>query len=211
MAMMRPARALIPLALSSPLVAAHTCRVSPLVPTFNDRQQSPAFSSAAAAASSPPTVGYRVAAAFAGKHSRFDPRRDRHAYPPASHAHLRTPQGRPRYNSGQDAFFVTGVGNTTGTMAFGVVDGVGGWEQSGVDPAVFAHGLCGYMEARARGVRAGTEDALGPVDVLQAAYDDVMADPGIAAGGSTACVAVGRSDGELEVAKYAPSPFLIHA
>ena len=199
MAMMRPAKALIPLAVF-PFVAAHSCRVSPLIPSVDDRQQSPAYSYSTTA--SAPTVSYRLAAAFAGKYQRFDPRARplrlpaRQLVPPPHPARQAAVQQR----AGRVLRHECRPERAHGVR---VTDGVGGWEESGVDPADFSHGLCGYMEARARGVRAGTEERLGPVEVLQAGYDDVMADRGVEAGGSTACVAVGRSDGELEVAKYA--------
>ena len=87
---------------------------------------------------------------------------------------------------------------------------MGGWEASGVDPAHFSHGLCGYMEARARDVRAGTEGQITPGELLEAGYADLVADPSVTAGGSTACVAVGRRNGVLEVAKYvSPCPPLL--
>ena len=199
MATMRPLQALT-LFSASPLVFANTCRVSPPLPSFDGphQQQRASLSQQVCPAA---VYNFRIAAAFAGKHQPFDARRDVHRFPPRSNAHRRGANGKPLYNSGQDAFFVAAVGNGTTATAFGVADGVGGWEESGVDPALFSHGLCGYMENRAAQVRPGKDESWGPLRALQAGYDDVVKDPAIRAGGSTAVVAVGRNDGSLEVAK----------
>jgi protein phosphatase PTC7 len=96
-------------------------------------------------------------------------------------------------------------------MAFGVVDGVGGWEESGVDPADFAHSLCDYMadaagrypygsdKQPARGVSGNSGPK--PVELLEAGYEKVMEDPGVPAGGCTACIATVTASGTLNVAK----------
>ena len=102
-----------------------------------------------------------------------------------------------------------------GSIAFGVVDGVGGWEESGVDPADFAHGLCEYMSDAARGFPYGIESAakkdagnvdsmkgvLKPVDLLEVGYERVMDDERIPAGGCTACIGTLSPAGLLSVAK----------
>ena len=216
MAAMRPLRALralraltvlgtVPLVHAAAVVPTQTCRASPLLALS---QHCAAYSTHAAPAS---TFTYRIAAAFAGKYQHFDPRLDLYAYPPTSQSFLRDPRtGKPRYNSGQDAFLVTHIGNASSGsagasrgrhMVFGVADGVGGWEDSGVDPADFSHGLCGYIEQRATQVAEEEQSATGPLELLQAGYDDLMADDSVRAGGSTAIVAVGRPDGVVEVAK----------
>lgn len=84
-------------------------------------------------------------------------------------------------------------------MAFGVADGVGGWSDSGIDSADFSHALCRYM---AKHAQDNTEEQkLGARDLLHLGFEDVVADKTIPGGGSTACIAVGHSDGHLEVAK----------
>lgn len=87
-------------------------------------------------------------------------------------------------------------------MAFGVADGVGGWSDSGIDSAHFSHGLCQRMIEVAENANTSTEKTLGAQKLLQKGYDAVVADETIAGGGSTACIAVGRDNGNLEVAKY---------
>lgn len=91
-------------------------------------------------------------------------------------------------------------------MAFGVVDGVGGWEESGIDPADFSHGLCGYMADAAMHYpddfgKAGQGQAPRPQDILDLGYSKVMDDASIGGGGSTACIATLSTDGLLHVAK----------
>lgn len=81
---------------------------------------------------------------------------------------------------------------------------MGGWADSGVDPADFSHGLCSYMARSALDFASDSGGKkLKPRQLMEAGYSAVTRDKGIHAGGSTACVAVARSDGFLEVAKYA--------
>jgi protein phosphatase PTC7 len=98
-----------------------------------------------------------------------------------------------------------------------VVDGVGGWSQSGVDPADFSHTLCGHitnvaqsfdgkpvLKRRAQGEKVLATDGkarLRPLDLLDLGYEKVMQDGSVWAGGSTACIATASSGGILEVAK----------
>ena len=106
--------------------------------------------------------------------------------------------GRP--SSGQDAFFVSRIGNSSNT-AFGVADGVGGWSDSGFDSAHFSHGLCQWMARTAETMEEREAKKLGPRELLRTAYSGIVEDNMIEGGGSTACVAVGRGDGNLTVAK----------
>lgn len=143
------------------------------------------------------TFSFRVAAAFSAKNTRFNIKTDTYSFDPAnSEGEFNT--GRPR--SGQDAFFVSKVGKGD-DVAFGVADGVGGWISSGIDSAHFSHGLCKSMATIAR----DNEDSGNKIrvqDLLRKGYDKVVADRSISGGGSTACIAVARADGNLEVAKY---------
>jgi protein phosphatase PTC7 len=115
---------------------------------------------------------------------------------------------RLRARSGQDAFFFSQVGTTQST-AFGVADGVGGWVESGIDPADFSHGLCEYMACAARSwPQRSNTTALHPKDLLQVGYDEVIEDESIVGGGSTACLAVAEPDGSVEVANLGDSGFM---
>lgn len=90
----------------------------------------------------------------------------------------------------------------------GVADGVGGWENSGVDPADFSHALCEYMAFNANTYIPGTGTAPNAMALMQGGYDDVVKDRTIRAGGSTACVAIAKTDGSLDVANLGDSGFL---
>ena len=87
-------------------------------------------------------------------------------------------------------------------MAFGLADGVGGWQDQGVDPSEFSHGLCGLMAGTAY-IHEGLEEGkkIRPQSLLQVAYDAVMGNPRIVAGGCTASLGVADANGGLETAK----------
>lgn len=112
-----------------------------------------------------------------------------------------------RPDSGHDAFFVSRV-NDSGSVAFGIADGVGGWVDSGVDPADFSHGLCDYMAAAAYEYNPGQDQPLTARKLMERGYDDICNDRSLRAGGSTACVAVAAPDGTLDVANLGDSGFL---
>ncbi|KAI9819473.1 MAG: hypothetical protein M1827_006921 [Pycnora praestabilis] len=160
--------------------------------------------------------GYRVAASFSAKGHHFNPDTNLFNFDPTNPTQkvLATEnQGRrkkkDRPDSGQDAFFISPVGSS-GSVAFGVADGVGGWTESGIDPADFSHGLCEYMAISAYDFPAVSPKSgyLRPRELMEAGYAKVVKDRSIAGGGSTACVAVGRSDGSLEVANLGDSGFI---
>ena len=167
--------------------------------------------------SSATQFSYHVAASYSAKGHKFLPERDvftRDIFNPAkaNFSGLKACKAaldkRRRPNSGQDSFFCSQVGTTRAT-AFGVADGVGGWAESGVDPADFAHGLCEYMACAARLWPEESESAsLHPKELLQVGYDEVMADTSIVGGGSTACLAVAELDGNVEVANLGDSGFM---
>jgi protein phosphatase PTC7 len=194
MAMMRPLKAITFLGLSPLVLASASCKNPNTILTRDKTPQCSTYSTNTPSK----TFSFRLAASFSGKGTRYEPRRD------VFHFHPHT--GRPaerlrrdqRPNSGQDAFFIGEI-DKTNDVAFAVADGVGGWAESGIDPSDFSHGLCEYMRIAA----ANPQDPgkLRPRDLLQTAYDATIIDETIFAGGSTACVAVGREDGTLEVAK----------
>lgn len=137
---------------------------------------------------------YRIGASFNAKSRPFNPTRHLFNFNPEVTLFL---TGRPL--TGQDAFFASRIGNSK-NVAFGVADGVGGWASSGIDSAHFSHGLCRYMIVSARNAKA-PEDKFTVRKLLQSGYEGVVAEPTIAGGGSTACVAVARNNGNVEVAK----------
>ncbi|KAL1883125.1 hypothetical protein VTK73DRAFT_9492 [Phialemonium thermophilum] len=170
------------------------------------------------------TFNYSVAASFIAKDQNFDP--STHVF----HFNGDLPPKRPRRKSsrpasGQDAFFVSPLcaDNASSCVALGVADGVGGWMDSGVDPADFAHSLCDYMAAEAcwnhsasgaaaEGTKGNDEAPSGTTltarQLMQKGYEAVCRDPAIQAGGSTATVALLCSDGTLDVANLGDSGFI---
>jgi protein phosphatase PTC7 len=159
------------------------------------------------------SFAYHIGAAAAGK--RTSPR------PPKlgrDYWHYTSVQenAKPPYlrstkrDSGEDAFFAATVGGSKSHVAFGVADGVGGWQDQGIDPSEFSHGLCGLMAGTAylhEGLKEGKN--VRPRDLLQTAYDAVISNPRILAGGSTASLAVADDQGAIETANLGDSGFLI--
>ncbi|RYO91329.1 hypothetical protein DL766_002000 [Monosporascus sp. MC13-8B] len=152
---------------------------------------------------------YNAAASFSGKNTRFDPTTNVFHFSPYNHIQpTRTRPKSKRPDSGQDAFFISRVGDTNG-VALGIADGVGGWEESGVDPGDFSHGFCNYMASAAWEYKAAENSVpLSPKALMQMGYDHVCKDRSIYAGGSTACVAIATEDGKLEVANLGDSGFV---
>lgn len=142
-------------------------------------------------------IAYRIGAAFSAKGKKFNTKQDLYTFDHRQRSSKKQPfTGRPA--SGQDAFFISNVG-AIGSMAFGVADGVGGWSESGIDSADFSHALCRYMAKHAQDNTQ--EQKLGAQALLHLGFEDVVENKTISGGGSTACIAVGHSDGLVEVAK----------
>lgn len=94
-------------------------------------------------------------------------------------------------------------------VAFGIADGVGGWVDSGVDPADFSHGFCNYMAYAAYTYKPDAgKPSLGARSLMQRGYEDICDDGSVRAGRSTACVAIARESGKLEVANLGDSGFV---
>ena len=150
-------------------------------------------------------IDWFVAAAFSGKGHKFDRKKNvynfnsstQHPPRPQESSDTKVP-GAKRPDSGQDAYFISKVGGSE-AVAFGVADGVGGWEGSGIDPADFAHGFCNYMAESVR--ESKSSEGLTARGLMETGYKKITSDKSIIGGGSTACVAVGRENGILEVAK----------
>lgn len=83
---------------------------------------------------------------------------------------------------GHDFFFVkeTGEGEGEGGVtALGIADGVGGWEDSGVDPSHFSQAFMYYC-SRAEG-------ASGPAEIMERGFEGVTKEEGVLAGELGAC------------------------
>lgn len=155
--------------------------------------------------SSDTTFTYRIAAASAPKGvSPRPPKPGRDYWNYAStHENSSPPYLRStKKDSGEDAFFASTIGGSQSHVAFGVADGVGGWQDQGVDPSEFSQALCGLMAGSANIHENIEENPVKPQPLLQQAYDAVMNNPRIAAGGCTASLGVMNRRGSIETAKY---------
>lgn len=151
---------------------------------------------------------YGIAASFTAKDRRYNPETNVFNFNPYNHIKARRKDKRTRPDSGQDAFFISRVGESS-DVAFGVADGVGGWIDSGVDPADFAHGFCDYMAHAAYTYQPKRDvPPYNARSLMQRGYEDICRDESVPAGGSTACVAIARGDGTLEVANLGDSGFV---
>jgi protein phosphatase PTC7 len=170
---------------------------------------SSARASAASSSSTIPHISLHIAAAASGKRQKFqntyefDPTTQDALGLQAGRNHQEVQKSRP--SSGEDAFFVAKVGKETNMTAFGILDGVGGWTSHGVDPADFSHGLATHMAKIALNWN-GSE--LKPKELLEVGYQKTLTDPSIAAGGTTACVAVANMDGRMQIANLGDSGFI---
>ncbi|KAK6842684.1 phosphatase 2C-like domain-containing protein [Apiospora arundinis] len=151
---------------------------------------------------------YHAAASFSGKGKRLDPNSNVFQFNPYNRVQpqIKRPKSK-RPASGQDAFFIARMGDTN-AVAFGVADGVGGWEESGVDPADFSHSFCDYMALAAYESKPDDAKRLTAKALMQKGYDDVCHDKSIPAGGSTACVAIVSEDGVMDAANLGDSGFV---
>lgn len=140
---------------------------------------------------------YEISASFCPKKQSFGKNHVYHFDPSSRNFTIR----RTPWRSGQDAYFASSVGSTPAT-AFGVADGVGGWHDHGIDPALVSHGLCNSMaKAAGRFPDGFTSATLEPKALLQSAYEEVLQDESIPGGSTTACIAVANETGHVEIAK----------
>jgi protein phosphatase PTC7 len=160
--------------------------------------------------SSTPRLSFHLAASASGKGRRFRVDHNTHVYDSDKQDALGLQRGETRAqrkvnrpDSGQDAFFIAKL--QPNSAAFGIADGVGGWATSGVDPAEFSHGFCHYM---ARTTLEWTHGRLTPRMLMEIGYQNIIDDPTVPAGGSTACVGIARADGALQIANLGDSGFL---
>ncbi len=151
---------------------------------------------------------YGVAASFSAKGRRYNPETNVFEFNPYNRILAGRKEKHARPDSGQDSFFVSKVGDSP-DVALGVADGVGGWAESGVDSADFSHGICDYMAHAA--YTHNTEDWDPPFSarsLMQRGYENIYKDGTVKAGGSTACVAIAKGNGMLEVANLGDSGFV---
>ncbi|CAN8098722.1 unnamed protein product [Discula destructiva] len=160
----------------------------------------------------PKQFTYHIAASYIGKDKPYDPSTHIFHFNPYNRVQPpRKRSKRARPESGQDAFFVTRLSDSGGAVALGVADGVGGWMDSGVDPADFSHGFCDYMAAIAYAYPSASVPQQRPLTartLMQAGYEAICEDPAVPAGGSTAVVSLLDPAGTLEVANLGDSGYI---
>ncbi|KAG9105041.1 hypothetical protein FRC06_000014 [Ceratobasidium sp. 370] len=175
-----------------------------------------------------------VGVSFAGKpplKSQGQPKRKTIAFPddhPIAqwrNAQLRWEPKRLKIDSaGEDFFYVQKSINNSG-FSLGVSDGVGGWSDDGVDPSLFSQALMYFASKHAGASWAGEPDfdpieetngpaksslSLSPKEIISNAYQDVLNEPAVQCGSSTACVAnIDAQTGRLSAANLGDSSFSI--
>lgn len=160
--------------------------------------------------STTPHLSFHLAACVSGKGRKFRSDRNVHDYDRETQDALGLQRGETRAqrkinrpDSGQDAFFIAKL--QPHSTAFGIADGVGGWATSGVDPAEFSHGFCHYMAETAL---EWTHGRLTARMLMEIGYQNIIDDPNVPAGGSTACIGIAGPDGTLQMANLGDSGFL---
>ncbi|KAL9055506.1 MAG: hypothetical protein Q9162_003503 [Coniocarpon cinnabarinum] len=161
----------------------------------------------------PSGFDYKIAAAFSGKANVFDHNKHHFLFDSetghGSYGEAALAKRGRKIPSGQDSFFAGPIGDYEArSVAFAVADGVGGYKDSGIDSADFAHGICRYMKEAASTRKAEKKTKTKAVELLQEGYDQLCSDPQIKGGGSTACIGVAKSDGSLDVANLGDSGFV---
>ncbi|KAF7331750.1 hypothetical protein MKEN_00054800 [Mycena kentingensis (nom. inval.)] len=128
-------------------------------------------------------------------------------------------------DAGEDFYFYNSMRNKSG-VCFGVADGVTGWLESGVDPALFAQALMFHSHRYSRSAWAGEPEInpeldyeereqvegweLTPYECLDLAYGGVLREKFVEAGSSTACIiSLNAQNGLLQSANLGDSGFSI--
>ncbi|RHY47036.1 hypothetical protein DYB38_009177 [Aphanomyces astaci] len=106
---------------------------------------------------------------------------------------------------GEDSFFVS-------PTVVGIADGVGGWNENGVDPSAISRAMMRYSRQLVQG-HEGDPATLSTLDILTKAYALTLKDDAVEAGSTTACILKIRAgkDGEplLEYTNLGDSGFAI--
>ncbi|KAG0365818.1 Protein phosphatase PTC7 [Mortierella sp. AD032] len=128
-----------------------------------------------------------------------------------------------KVDAGEDAFFHV---STPSRVALGVADGVGGWSEVGVDPALFSWALMDNAEAVARltdvdqsgvdakesqaGRSAASKIPLDAQTILDGAYSELVQSGKVEAGSSTACIlSLCKVTGTLRASNLGDSAYLL--
>ncbi|KAF9089319.1 Protein phosphatase PTC7 [Mortierella sp. AM989] len=124
-----------------------------------------------------------------------------------------------KVDAGEDAFFHV---STPSRVALGVADGVGGWSEVGVDPALFSWALMDNAESVARltdvdidysdvkDAQVAKKIPLDAQSILDGAYSELVQSGKVEAGSSTACIlSLCKMTGTLRASNLGDSAFLL--
>lgn len=149
------------------------------------------------------------------------------AKPRPPHQQSKPPAGENRPPTGEDAFFHVSLSKTDSpdsytynSAAFGVTDGVGGWAEMGVNSSDFSYYLChessnlAVEKAKELEQEGASNDKplaslISPKQLLVNAYEKIVREKTVKAGGSTACIGVAGQDGQVAVANLGDSGFMV--
>lgn len=172
---------------------------------------------------------FHIGASFAGKPAHPNEKPPKNARFPDGQLKewrdkmLQWPKGIVSTQAGHDFFYVQEMRNRSG-MSLGVADGVGGWSNMGIDPAMFSQALMFHAHRYSKGAWAGepetdpTQDLdepvegweLTPQECIDLAYGGVLREKAVTCGSSTACVInLNASSGLLRAANLGDSGFSI--
>ncbi|KAJ7765515.1 phosphatase 2C-like domain-containing protein [Mycena maculata] len=138
---------------------------------------------------------------------------------------LAQPKAVPTKECGEDFFFHVHMRNKSG-VCLGVADGVTGWLESGVDPALFSQALMFHAHRYSRSAWVGEPEVdpsleyeereevegweLTPYECMDLAYGGVLREKMVEAGSSTACIiSLNSATGLLRAANLGDSGFSI--
>ncbi|KAJ2779497.1 Protein phosphatase 2C 7 [Coemansia javaensis] len=111
-------------------------------------------------------------------------------------------------DGGEDSLFHARVKQN---LVYGVADGVGGWNESGIDPSVFSRSLTAYAAAAAEGTfLLHDSDEADPKDIMRRAYAAMRRDRIPAFGSATALVmSLSLASGRLRTAQLGDSTYVV--
>ncbi|KAJ7091402.1 phosphatase 2C-like domain-containing protein [Mycena belliarum] len=138
---------------------------------------------------------------------------------------LARPKTVPTREAGEDFYFHVNMRGESG-VCLGVADGITGWLESGVDPALFSQALMYHAHRYSRSAWAGAPEVdpaldyaereqiegweLTPYECMDLAYGGVLREKRVEAGSSTCClITLNAATGWLRAANLGDSGFAI--
>ncbi|KAJ2400390.1 Protein phosphatase PTC7 [Coemansia sp. RSA 2559] len=111
-------------------------------------------------------------------------------------------------NGGEDSLFHVRLKQN---LVFGVSDGVGGWNESGIDPSIFSRSLTAYSAAAADNTfLLHDSDEADPKDIMRRAFAAMRSDNIPAYGSATELVLnLSLASGNLQTAQLGDSTYVI--